>query len=82
MSNPLDEIRASAEASKYWPAFYPRLRQYFLAKQRQFSTEHKGDYEEIGRFVAYTTEIMEDLEKMNFEVSTPKPKHKPLNRPT
>jgi hypothetical protein len=80
MSNPLNELKTNPEFMKIWPALFPRLERYFLAKQREHAKKHPGEHEEIGRFVAFTAEILDDFEKLNVEAIPQKPKHKPLNR--
>lgn len=67
------ELSKDAEFRQRWPYIWSKLEPHLLAKQRQFAAQHKGDYEEVGRFVTFMSELMDDFNSIDISVSAPTP---------
>lgn len=69
-----------AEFKKRWPYVWSKLEPHLLAKQREYALAHKGNYEEVGRFVEFLAIIMEDMNSIDIQVaSSEKIERKPLH---
>lgn len=65
------ELSNDPEFKKRWPYVWGKLEPHLLAKQREFALQHKGDHEQIGRFVEFLAILMDDLNTIDVEVQSP-----------
>ena len=67
------ELANDPEFRNRWPYIWGKLEPYLLAKQRAYAAAHKGNYEDVGRFVGFMAELFDDLNTIDVEVGRPAP---------
>lgn len=76
----ISDLSRDPEFKKRWPYVWTKLEPHLLAKQRSYAVEHKGNHVLIGQFVEFLSELMDDLNTVDVEVTREDvPKRKPLN---
>ena len=82
--NSLSELAHDPDFRERWPYCWNKLLPYFLLKQRKYAKENKGKHEQIGQFIEFMEEIMDDLETIDVSIADIRnqpPKRKRLNNP-
>lgn len=65
---------------KNWPYVSERLEKYLTQRQLDFSKEHSGQYELIGRYVEFQQDLFASLADLNKLVQGPPPTAAPPKR--
>lgn len=67
------EIASDPEFQKRWGYIWSKLEPYMLEKQREYAKNHKGQHEQVGQFVEFMSEIMDDFNTIDVQVQAPAP---------
>jgi hypothetical protein len=55
----LSSILGDKDFMDRWPYVGARLRNIIVQRQYDFAAQHKGEHEEVGRYCAFTQELVE-----------------------
>lgn len=71
------DLSNDPEFKQRWPYIWSKLEPHLLARQRAYAAQHKGKHEQIGQFVEFLTELMDDFQTIDVEVKNLAPIKRP-----